>query len=71
MYIANNWRMVLILLNLEKIVDGGTSNNLTTIIICYLDIFGGMLKIDLGYKVVSFGVDGVIVFQGLKTNVSV
>ncbi len=63
--------MVLILLNLEKIVDGGTSNNLTTIIICYLDIFGGMLKIDLGYKVVSFGVDGVIVFQGLKTNVSV
>jgi hypothetical protein len=71
MYIANNWRMVLILLNLEKIVDGGTSNNLTTIIICYLDIFGGMLKIDLGYKVVSFGVDGVIVFQGLKTNVCV
>jgi hypothetical protein len=63
--------MVLIFLNLEKIVDGGTFDNFTTIIICYLDIFGGMLKNDLGYKVVYFGVDGVIVFQELKNNVSI
>jgi len=30
-----------------------------------------MLKTNLDYKVVCFGVDGVIVFQGLKTNVSI
>jgi hypothetical protein len=41
MNIANNWRMVLIILNLEKIVDGGTFDNLTTIIFCYFDFFVG------------------------------
>jgi len=47
--------------------------HLTTniIIIYYVDIFGGMLKTNFGYKVMCFGVDGVIVFQGLKTNVSI
>jgi hypothetical protein len=58
-----------ILLNLERIVNGGTSNNLTFVIICSL--FGGMLKIDVVNKVVSFGVNSVTVFQGLKIGVTI
>jgi len=60
---------VRILLNLERIVNGGTFDNFTFIIIHSLGIFGGMSKIDIINKVVCFGADGVIVFQGLKIGV--
>jgi hypothetical protein len=60
-----------IILNLETIVDGGTSDNLTNVSIHSLIVFGGMLKIDLINKVVYFGADGVSIFQSLKTNVFV
>jgi hypothetical protein len=60
-----------ILLNLERIVNGGTFDNLTFVIIRYCIIFGGMSKIDIANKVVYFGVDNVTIFQGLKTNVIV
>jgi hypothetical protein len=36
-----------ILLNLERIVDGGIFNNLTIIIICSLIVFGVMSKTNL------------------------
>jgi hypothetical protein len=62
--------MVSILLNLERIVNGSTSDNLTFIIIRSL-VFGGMSKTDITNKVVFFGANGVIVFQGLKINVTV
>ncbi len=58
-----------ILLNLERIVNGGTSNNLTSIIICSLVVFGGMSKSNIANKVVCFGVNNVIVFQSLKIGV--
>ncbi len=60
-----------ILLNLERIVNGGTFDNLTFVIVCYLIIVGGMSKINIINKVVYFGVDNVTIFQGLKTNVIV
>ncbi len=41
-YVVDNWHKVPILLNLERIVDGGTLDNLTTMIIHSLVIFGGM-----------------------------
>ncbi len=50
------------LLNLERIVDGGMFDNLITMIIHSLVIFGGMSKIDITNKVVCFGVDGVTIF---------
>jgi hypothetical protein len=53
-------------LNLERIVDKGTYDNLIIVIICSFVVFGGMLETDLINKVGCFGVDGVIVFQGLK-----
>jgi len=60
-----------ILLNLERIVVGGTFDNLTTMIICSLAIFGRMLKTNIANKVLCSGADSVIVFQGLKTSVTV
>jgi hypothetical protein len=56
-------------LNLERIVNGGTSNNLTFVII--RSLFGGMLEIDVVNKVVSFGVNSLTVFQGLKISVTI
>jgi hypothetical protein len=49
-----NWCKVPILFNLEIIGNGGTSNNLINVIICFLIIFGGMPKVDLANKVVCF-----------------
>jgi hypothetical protein len=54
--------MMPILLNFERIIDGGTSNNLIIVIISSFVVFGGMLKIDLIKKVVCFGVDSVTIF---------
>ncbi len=62
---------MLILLNLRKIVDGGTYDNLTLIIIFSLVIFDGMPKAKIADKVVCFEVNGVTIFQGLKINVTI
>ncbi len=67
MYILSN--KVPILLNLERIVNGSTSDNFTSIIIFFLTIFGGMLETNIVNKVVCFGANYVVVFQGLKTSV--
>ncbi len=71
MYVVHNWHRVSILFNLERIVDGGMFNNFIVMIIHFVVIFGGMLEINIANKVVCFGVEGVIIFQGLKTNVIV
>jgi hypothetical protein len=58
-------------LNLERIVDKSTYDNLIIVVIYSLVVFGGMLETNLINKVGCFGVDGVIVFKGLKINVTV
>ncbi len=60
-----------ILLNLERIVNGGTFNNLIYVIIHFLVVFGGMSKSDIANIVVCFGVNDVIIFQNLKISVIV
>ncbi len=47
---------------IERIVDGGTFNNLIIVIIIFFLVFGGMLEIDLLNKMVCFGVDNVTIF---------
>jgi hypothetical protein len=58
-----------IFLNLRKFVHGGTYDNITLIIIFSLVIFGGMPKANIANKVVCFELNGVTIFQGLKTSV--
>jgi hypothetical protein len=58
-----------ILLNLERIINGGTFDNLAFTTIRSHVIFGGMSETYIINKVVCFGADGVIIFQGLKIGV--
>ncbi len=65
-YVTEEWKRVLILLNLQYVVDGTTFDNLTSFIVTNLMEFGGLSETNLANKLVCFGVDGVIVFQGVK-----
>jgi len=51
-----------ILLNLERIVDGGTFNNLIPMIVHSFFIFGGLLKANIINEFVYFGANIVIMF---------
>ncbi len=56
-------------MNLERIVDGGTFNNLFPMIVHSLFTFGGLLKANIINEVVYIGANGVIMFRVLKMNV--
>ncbi len=60
-YIVEDQKKVLIHLNLAKVVDGATFDYLNAMIGHFLIVFGGFLEMDIVNKVVSFGVDRVIV----------
>ncbi len=68
-YVTNEWKRVSILLNLQRVVDGAIFNNLTSVIMKSLMEFGGLSETNLANKLVSFGVERVIVFQGVKNGV--
>ncbi len=68
---VQNWCKVPILLNLQQVIKGGGSNNLTTMLVNSITTVGGLSKGDLVAKLVSFGVDGVTIFQGFKIGVTV
>jgi hypothetical protein len=42
-YAIKNWRRVLVLLNLQRVVDGATFDNLTIAVVHYLIHLGGIL----------------------------
>lgn len=58
-------------MNLENIVDGITSYKLIYVIVCFLIIFGGLIKVNIVNKVVCFEGNDVTMFQGLKKGVIV
>ncbi len=55
-----------ILLNLERIINGGTSNNFIFVIIRSPVVFSNIAN-----KVVYFGANSVTIFQGLKIGVTI
>jgi len=54
------------LLNLQRVVDGATFDNLTSFIMKSLMEFGGLSETNLANKLVSFGVDKIVIFQDVK-----
>jgi hypothetical protein len=42
-YVVENWRKVLLLLNLQKVIEGGESNNLTAMLVNFVHTFGDFL----------------------------
>jgi hypothetical protein len=53
------------LIFLEQIIEGDNLNNFIKIIMGALRKDGGVFYVDVATKLMSFGVDGVNVFQGM------
>jgi hypothetical protein len=70
LYVIDGWKWVPILHNLQRVLDGAISANLTKFIMWNLVYFGSMTEIDVANKLVCFGTNGVIVFQGFKNGVT-
>jgi hypothetical protein len=69
-YVVQNWSRIPFLISLERVVEGGGSDNLTQVII---DALTGAAKIErpaLSKTLLCFGADGVSTFQGAKTGVT-
>jgi len=60
--VIDGWKQVLILINLQRVLDGATSTNLTKFIVWNLVEFGGMIETNVANKLVCFGVNGLIIF---------
>ncbi len=52
-------------------VDGGTYNNLKCILVDAMVFFSDLNKDNIAYKLITFGVGGVNVFQGVRIGVIV
>ncbi len=66
-YVVGDWRRQPILLNLEIVMEEGT----LLLLLFVLLLIWVVSMVDIANKVVCFGVDGVTIFQGLKTSVIV
>ncbi len=63
--LLQNWKrqpFFLLFLELERVVDKGTSSNITIVIVYCLIDSCGLSMLDIANKVVCFGANGVIVF---------
>jgi hypothetical protein len=61
-YLVDGWKLNPILLTLEQLVNGGTIDNLTKVIMDNVLQYGGLSKFDFVSKLISFGANGVLVF---------
>jgi hypothetical protein len=69
-YIMENWTRAPLLIACKQVIGGATANNLTKMILTALEEAGGMDKIANRTNLISFGADGVSVFQGCRTGVA-
>jgi hypothetical protein len=61
-YVVEGWKHIPILLTLEQVLFGVTTNNLTNVIVANLLQYGGHSKTNLASKLIKFGVDVLSVF---------
>ncbi len=69
-YVVENWARIPILISLDCVLEGSSSNNFTKVIMEALTTRGGMPRDYIASKLMSFGVDNVNVFQGTKSSVT-
>jgi hypothetical protein len=69
MYVVEGWKNIHILLTLEQVLFGATTNNLTKVIVRSLLQYGGLFETNILFKLINFGANGVLIFQGAKTSV--
>ncbi len=65
---VQNWSKP-ILLSLDYVVVGSGFDNLIQVLMQVLMHQGGFTKDLIGIKLMTFGADGVSIFQGIKSNV--
>jgi hypothetical protein len=68
--VVEQWRRVPILLNLQRVIDGATFDNLTRLIVENLVKFGGLTETKMTNKLVCYGANGMTIFQSLKSIVT-
>jgi hypothetical protein len=69
-YVVEGWKCIPILLTLKQVLLNAIANNLIKVIMKSLLQYGSLSDIDLASKLINFGVNGVLVFQGAKTMLS-
>jgi hypothetical protein len=69
-YVVQGWQKNLLLLSLQQVVDGATSNNLKCILVDVLVLYGDLTQESIASKLITFGVDGMSVFQGVRIGVT-
>jgi hypothetical protein len=69
-YVVQNWSRIPFLISLERVVEGGGSNNITHVIIDALTGATKMERLALSKTLLCFGADGVSTFQGAKIGVT-
>jgi hypothetical protein len=62
------WRFAnsLLLLSLQQVVDGTTLDNLKCLLMDVLVVYGDLKQYSIASKFITYGVDGVSVFQGVR-----
>jgi hypothetical protein len=69
-YVMQHWMKVPMLISLQRVVDGVGANNLTIVIMEALQKGRGLSYVSITHKLLCFGADGVIIFQGTKIDVT-
>jgi hypothetical protein len=69
--VVEGWQTIHLLLSLQQVVDGATSDNLKHILVDALILYGDLTQKSIASKLITFGVDGVNFFQGVKTSVTI
>ncbi len=60
--VVQNWARIPIIISLDIVLDGSSSDNLTKVIMETLTIGGGLPKYHITRKLIYFGANGVNVF---------
>jgi len=69
-YVVQNFVRVLYLISLQCLVDGGSVDSLTLVIMNTLESGGDVTKDQIARRLLSFGADGVNTFQAARTDVT-
>ncbi len=67
---VESWQKILLLLLLQQVVDGATSNNLKHILMDVMVLYGDLTQESITSKVITFAADGLSVFQGVNIGVT-
>jgi hypothetical protein len=66
---VDGFKCILILLNLEKLISGGTTNNLTNVTFNSLLVYGDLTLGEIN-KLICFGSNGVVVLTCVYSGVT-